>query len=238
MPKSLFKTKLFGFDKAAVAGYITKAEEKTSFDLEAYEQQIAALESENRILRKEAEERTAGTDEVQALTAMRNAIEEEKAKLSSELLRLQETLERTESDYASLKKEHEAMLARYESMSEMAKNYDKTCADAGSILALAKSKADEITSDAETEAAVILAGAKKEADACLIKARADADAYAIKLRAESETLVEKNREKLEYLIRRQKQLLSTLQLHKSEISRFYDETVSGLTNKNDPAAGK
>ena len=36
------------------------------------------------------------------------------------------------------------------------------------------------------------------------------------------------KEKVEFLVERQKQLLNALQSQKSEITKFYDETVSGL----------
>ena len=147
----------------------------------------------------------------------------------------------TEADerYAKLKADYDALSVRYDTASETESSYAKTCKDAGNILLIAQSKSEEVIEEAHKNAGIKIANAKINADEIMTKTsneakhysakvKAVADAYSQRVRTEADAHVDQTREKVDYLIKRQKQLVAALQSQKSEIAKFYDETVSGL----------
>ncbi len=239
MPKSMFKKKLFGYAPSDVSSYIEKINSQAAFEIEDIERSVGDLKSQNEALKNEINESRAKLDEAEVLSQKLKDAEAEKEELLKEIESLKAHISECDSRYAALENENSALKVRFDSVSASAESYNKTCQEAGNILVVAKCKADEMQAEAAKKVDIIIASAKLNAEEILSKAnteakayyaktKADADAYALRVKAETDQQVEHNKEKVEYLLKRQKQLLIALQAQKSEISKFYDETVSGL----------
>lgn len=205
------------------------------------ENRIAELEKERDELaaenQKSAELLAEAEEKYNKLVADNNALLAEKeAEYHQKYSNL---VSESEEKYNTLKAEFDSLSVRYNSASENENTYAKTCKDAGNILLIAQSKSEEVIEEAHKNAEIILAGAKINADEIILKAKNDAnqysakvkydaDSYSTRIRTEADMHVETTKEKVEYLLKRQKQLLAALQSQKSEIAKFYDDTVSGL----------
>lgn len=239
MPKSIFRKKIFGYSPKDVSAYIEKINSEAAIEIEIIEKTISNLKAQNERLQNELDANESNGGMLEEFKEKLDASAQEKENLSAEISRLETVISEKDASYEQLKVEFDAQSARFESMSEQADSYASMCQEAGNVLAIAKAKADEMILEAEKKAEVIIVNARITSDEVIAKTTADAKAYAVriktdadlyasKVKAESEQQVEHNKEKVEYLLRRQKQLLMALQNQKSEISKFYEETVSGL----------
>lgn len=239
MPKSIFRKKLFGYAPKDVSAYIEKINSEAAIEIEIIEKTVSNLKAQNEKLQKELDATESNDGMLEELNKKLAMLSEEKDKLALQIEHFETVISEKDASYDNLKTEFEAQSARFESMSEQAGNYANICKDAGNVLAVAMNKSDEMIAEAQKKAEVIIANARITSEEVIEKTTADAkayaarikteaDVYASKIKADSEQQVEHNKEKVEYLLRRQKQLLMALQNQKSEISKFYDETVSGL----------
>ncbi len=239
MPKSMFKKKLFGYSPAEVSSYITKMNSQAAIEIESVERNTASLRSVITKLNNEIEGKNVEIAELSALRDELEKVKSDRDTLEQEVSTLKEKLLESEDRCVNIKAEYDALDVRLKSVTEQAESYTKTCAEAGNILIIAKDKADEMCENAKKNAEVIIRNAKitadeiigkssSEAKAYYAKTKLEADTYATKTVSDAEEQLERNKEKVEYLIKRQKQLLVALQAQKSEISKFYEETVSGL----------
>ena len=256
MPKNIFKSKFFGgYDPADVAGYIEKINAQAAIEIEDAEKISGKLREDKEKLSNEIKDLKAQLDSqknnVESVNVLLDKIDEHKSKiaeLENEKQGILEELELTKKLYeelqekdAQLKADFDALSLRYASVSEDSNSYAKTCRDAGNILLIAQSKSEEVLDEANKNADIIIASAKISANEIIAKASAQADQYAARVKSEADTYsketrlkadthVQQTKEKVEFLMERQKQLLAALQSQKSEIAKFYDETVSGLSD--------
>lgn len=243
MPKNIFKKKFLGYSPADVAEYIEKINSQAANELEYAERKSLKLREEKEKLSNMLEDTNSKLQTVQLLEAEISELKSKNQELILQTEELKELLTASNNKYTELEAEFKALSLRYDSATEENNSYEKTCKDAGNILLIAQSKSEEIIENSNKNYEVIIANARisaeeilqkaeQEAKLYLSKVKAEADSYASKVKVESDVRVEQAREKVEFLMKRQKQLISALQNHKSEITKFYDETVSGLSGSS------
>ena len=239
MYKSIFKKKFFGYSPSDVTEYIEKINTQASNEIENAERSSGKLRDENLNLKEQIKSLTADLANIEVLENRIKELENEIAMLTEELNSSKSLLIESEETVSKLQSEYDALNVRYSSASDNNSTYIKTCQNAGNILLIAQSKSEEIVNEAQNNAEIIIENAKITAEETLSKAtteakaysskvKAEADAYSVRVRSEADAHVDQSREKVDFLLKRQKQLIAALQSQKSEISKFYDETMSGF----------
>lgn len=239
MSKSIFKKSVLGYSPTDVSNYIEKINAQAANEIENIERKIGKIRDEKDVLSAKISELENALDAASEYEKQIDGLKKIQESLEWEIAKTKEELGKSESHCEKLQSEYDALNIRYTSAFENSQSYEKTCRDAGNILLIAQSKAEEVENEAKKNAEIIIANAKinaeeivskatAEAKHYLAKTKAEADSYSVKVRTEADLHVEQTKEKVDFLIKRQKQLFAALQNQKSEIAKFYEETVSGL----------